>query len=350
MRSLVISDLHLGTHTGADLLRRPEHRAPLIAKLREVDRLVILGDGLELRELPVREVAAHAEPLLREAGRAVEEIVLVAGNHDHGLVSPWIDARLQQQDPPALGLEEWIEPEQAGPLAMRLQDFAAPGRLRLAYPGLRLREDVYALHGHYVDLHTRVPTFERLAVGAMMRFVAPLPERGATPDDYEACLAPLYAWMHALAQRARPGAVHAGQGASARAWVRLSNADPRDPRAIALRGGFAGAVAALNRIGIGPVQRDVSGPALRVAYLDAINEVRRRLGIDATYLVWGHSHRPGPLPGDDPDEWRGVVNAGSWTMQRHFLKESGSPYHPGTAVLVEEDGPPRVIRLLEGLV
>jgi predicted phosphodiesterase len=340
MRSLVISDLHLGTHSGADLLRRPEHRAPLIEALAGVDRLVILGDGLELRELPARDAAQHIRPLLEEAGAVVDEIVLVPGNHDHALINGWVETRLMQHEPPALGLEERIAPADAGPVAAALAECA---NVTLAYPGLWLRDDVYALHGHYADLHTRVPTFERLAVGAMMRFVAPFPERGATPDDYEACLAPLYAWMHALAQRSRPGAVHAGQGASARTWVRLAQPGPRGA---ALRGGLAGAVAVLNKAGIGPVQTDVSAPALRSAYLHAIREVIAHLGIEAGHVVWGHSHRPGPLPGDDPREWRGIVNTGSWVMQRHFLKEPGSPYRPGTAVLVPEDGTPEVIRLL----
>jgi predicted phosphodiesterase len=339
LRSLVISDLHLGTASGADLLRYPEHRRPLIERLHDIDRLVILGDGIELREIPARTAAQHIRPLLEEASAHVGEVVMVPGNHDYALINGWIETRLQQEQPPTLSLTERIEPKDAGPVAEHLAGYA---NLTIAYPGIRLRDDVFATHGHYADLHTRVPTFERLAVGAMMRYVAPLPER-ATPEDYEVCLAPLYAWMHALAQRARPGAVHAGQGASARTWVRLAESGPR---ALLLKGGCTGAVAFLNRIGIGPVQRDVSGPALRVAYLDAINEVKRRLGIDAEHLIWGHSHRPGPLPRDDPREWAGIVNSGSWVLQRHFLKEPGSPYRPGTAVLVEESGPPQVIRLV----
>ena len=57
VRTLVISDLHLGATTRADLLRRPELREPLIEAVRGVDRLVILGDGLELRDGPQRDGA-----------------------------------------------------------------------------------------------------------------------------------------------------------------------------------------------------------------------------------------------------------------------------------------------------
>jgi UDP-2,3-diacylglucosamine pyrophosphatase LpxH len=49
MRTLVVSDLHLGSTRDADLLRRAELRAPLLEEVAHHDRLVILGDGLELR-------------------------------------------------------------------------------------------------------------------------------------------------------------------------------------------------------------------------------------------------------------------------------------------------------------
>ena len=235
MRTLVISDLHLGAASGKDLLRRAELRAPLIAALRGVDRLVVLGDGLELREAPHRDAAELAGAVLRRGGRARSardgELLVLAGNHDHGLVAGWIDARLQSEPSGFLGLSEPVEPGAAGPLAQRLAELAAPARLRLAYPGVWLRDDVYALHGHYVDLHSTVPTFERLAAGAMARWVVRLPEQGARPDDYEAALAPIYAFLHQLTQRSDHAAVSAGAGASARAWVAMAGEGRRAPPA-----------------------------------------------------------------------------------------------------------------------
>ena len=99
-----------------------------------------------------------------------------------------------------------------------------------------------------------MPTFERLAAGAMARFVVRLPEHGAAPDDYEAVLAPIYAWMNALTQRSDRAVLSAGAGASARAWVALAGgARHRRPvRTAALGAGYVTAVAALNRIGLGP--------------------------------------------------------------------------------------------------
>ena len=41
------------------------------------------------------------------------------------------------------------------------------------------------------------------------------------------------------------------------------------------------------------------------------------------------------------------MNAGSWTFSRAFVTTAGdSPYWPGTYVLVEDNGPPVVTRLL----
>jgi hypothetical protein len=358
MRTMVVSDLHLGSHRGADLLQRPELRAPLIAALREGDRFVILGDGLELREAPHRDAARHAEPLLQEAGRALGpggEIVMTCGNHDHGLVAGWIDGRLQTEPSGFLGLEERIPPAEAGALAARLEQLARPARLELAYPGLWLRDDVYAIHGHYLDLHTTVPTFERLAAGAMARWVVELPEAGARADDYEAALSPLYAWLHQLTQRSDHAAISAGAGASARAWVAMAGSGRRQHpvRATMLGAGYVALVAALNRLGLGPIDHDLSASALRRGGLRGMREVLRRLGVEAPYVLFGHTHRSGPWPRDDPGDWitpagTRLLNTGSWVYQPHFLgaEPNASPYWPGTAVALDGDRPPRLVRLL----
>jgi hypothetical protein len=358
MRTLVVSDLHLGSTRDADLLRRAELRAPLLEEVARHDRLVILGDGLELREAPQRDAAAIAAPVFADLGRALGpdgELVIVAGNHDHGLVAGWIDGRLQTEPPGFLGLEQRIAPADAGPLAARLAEQAAPARVEIAYPGLWLRDDVYAIHGHYSDLHTTVPTFERLAAGAMARWVVHLPVNEASADAYEAALAPLYAWMHSLVQRSQPGPMTGGASASARAWVALTGEGRRAHplRAAALGTGYAAAVAALNAAGVGPIDRNLSGQALRRGGLRGMREVLRRLDVTAPWVLWGHSHRAGPWPRDDRSEWTTaagtrLLNAGSWVYQPHFLSgaPNQSPYWPGTAISVGDDGPPELRRLL----
>lgn len=170
-----------------------------------------------------------------------------------------------------------------------------------------------------------------------------------------AALAPIYAWMHALTQRHDRAVVSAGAGASARAWVALAGEGrQRHPlRTLALGGGFGVTVALLNAIGLGPLDRRLTGDALRSGYLYGIREVIRRLDIDAPYVLWGHSHRAGPLPRDDRAEWTthaggAILNTGSWVYQPHFLTErpGDSPYWPGMAVLIDGAEPPRLLRLL----
>jgi hypothetical protein len=358
VRTLVVSDLHIGAARRTDLLRRPELREPLLEAVAGVDRLVILGDGIELRDTPQREAAGLAGEFLEQAARALPshgELVITAGNHDHGLVAGWIDGRLMTEPSGFLGLEQRIPPTDAGPLAAMLAERVAPTPLTVVYPGLWLREDVYALHGHYADVHTTVPTFERLAAGAMARWIVRLPEAGATPDDYEAVLAPIYAWMHALTQRSERAVMSAGAHASARTYTALTGEARRTHplRTVALGAGYLAAVTAINAAGIGPLQRSLSGAALRRGYLHGIGEVARRLDVGARHVVWGHSHRSGPWPDDDQAEWISsdgthIHNTGSWVYQPHFLSERpyASPYWPGVAVLVEDSGPPRLIRLL----
>jgi hypothetical protein len=356
----VISDLHIGAGKGNDLLRRPEMREPLVAAVRGVDRLVVVGDGLELRDGPHRDAVEVAGPFFEDMGRALGadgELLLAAGNHDHGLVAGWIDGRLLVEPSGFLGLEQRIAPSDAGPLAGALAERAAPARVEVVYPGVWLRDDVYAIHGHYSDLHATVPTFERLAAGAMARWAVALPGEGATPDDYEAVLSPLYAWMHALTQRNENALVSAGAGASSRVWVELGGSGRRlRARTVVLRGGLAAAVAVINRLGIGPVERELSGAALRRGYLHGIVEFLHRLGVRAPHVICGHSHRSGPWPGDELSEWTTraggrLHNTGSWMYQPHFLGDAPaqSPYFPGTAVLIEDAEPPRLLRLLEAL-
>ncbi len=347
----MISDLHLGAHHGADVLRRRPPRDALVAALEGVDRLVLLGDVLELRHGPRADALRAAGPVFEAFGAAMAggEIVLVPGNHDHGIAARWLD------DAPDLGLEERRAPADASPLAARVAERLAPAHVEVAYPGLWLRDDVYATHGHYLDLHTTVPTFERLGAGLMAR-LAGAPSGAARPADYEAVLAPLYAWIDASAQRVRAGRRAAGAGRAGQAWTSLTAAPERPLRARALLAALPLVAAAVNRAGLGQVHPDLSGEALRRGGLAGMREAAARLRIDAPHLVFGHTHRSGPLPDDDPLEWLAgatrMHNAGSWVFERRFVGYAGpaGPYWPGAAVEVGGDGaPPQLHRLLAGL-
>jgi hypothetical protein len=114
------------------------------------------------------------------------------------------------------------------------------------------------------------------------------------------------------------------------------------------------AVAALNRTGLGSFHADITPPELRRAGLRAMAECAARLGLGDAHVIFGHTHRRGPLPQDEQPEWRGaggarLLNAGCWTFDAYFLRGAPgeSPYWPGGAVLLEDDGPPRLLRLLD---
>ena len=225
MRTAVVSDLHLGLSSGADLLRRSEFRDRLVAEIEGADRLILLGDVLELRDRPLPEVLDGAAPVMAALGEAMagRELVIVPGNHDHHLIEPWLERRALAGGE-ELGLEQSGTPE--GLAFETLCEAAGAARVRFAYPGLWLRDDVYALHGHYLDRHLTVPTIERLGVAAIERVLGITPT-GPDPLDidddgridvveYELVQTPVYALLFGLAQ-ATVGDRRGGENPSMRA-------------------------------------------------------------------------------------------------------------------------------------
>jgi Calcineurin-like phosphoesterase len=353
-RTLVISDLHLGMRNGADVLRRSVPRGRLLEALDGVDRLVLLGDALELRQGPLRDALAAARPVFEAIGDALgagAEVVLVPGNHDHRLLDQWFERRGAVGPTAPLGLEEHPGPD-ASPALEAIAGWLAPARLDVAYPGVWLRDDVYAIHGHYLDRHITVPTIERLGAGAMARVVGPVPER-ARPDDYERALAPLYAWITAIAERTPPGDGGTRTSVSAAAWKLLAADGHRPLRGRLLAGVLPLGAATINRLGLGPVNPDLSAAELRRAGVLAMGEACERLGIVAEHVLFGHTHRAGPFAADDELEWTiaghgRLANSGCWVYEEAFLRTGrSSPYWPGGAMEVRPEGPPVPHRLLE---
>ncbi|MBA2505430.1 MAG: metallophosphoesterase family protein [Thermoleophilaceae bacterium] len=352
MRTLLISDLHLGAASHADILRRPAARAALAEALKDADRLVLLGDALELREGPVARALEEAGPALatiREAmaGRAV---VWVPGNHDHAVVEEQLELRRFEPGADRLGLEQVWDAGEA-PLPRELARHLDGVQLSFAYPGLWIREDVYATHGHYLDLHSTMPTFESLAAAVSARLAGGLPEGPRSPADYEAALAPLYAFSYKLAQAdTRPGAPE-GPGVSARLWASLNSRNGERSRVKSLAAAgtagvlFPAAVGALNRAGLGRFKADISLEELTRTGAHSMASVVRALGIDAEHVLFGHTHRVGPHGDSDPDWPAGgprLWNTGSWVWSPAFVGDRGtrSPYWPGHALVVEDEGPP----------
>jgi Calcineurin-like phosphoesterase len=359
MRTLIISDLHLGSTARVDVLRNPALRERLWQALAGVERLVLLGDVLELRHGPRREALAAARPFFEELGRVFPqgEIVVVAGNHDHALIEPWLLGRGELQSPEPLALEQRFGASEASSMLEAIAGWVGSPNLTVAYPGLWVRDDVYATHGHYLDCHLTVPTMERLGIGAMTRVLRRPEGSFRCVDDYEAVMGPVFAWIDSVAQREQTGDSLNGQS-TVRVWRALRGG--RDDasrleqiRSRLLAGAFPLAVAALNRAGIGRFAADISSGELRRAGLRAMAEVTGRLNLGEAHVIFGHTHRAGPLAGESEPLWSApgaarLMNAGCWTYDSYFLTDTPgeSPYWPGGCVIVDDDGPPVLERLL----
>jgi predicted phosphodiesterase len=356
----IVSDLHLGLGTGADLLRRPGFRERLLAGLEGVDRLVVLGDLLELRDRPLGEVLEGAAPVLTALGDALagRPLVIVPGNHDHHLIEPWLERRALDGAEP-LTLEQTGEPE--GLAFETLCGYASAAEVRFAYPGLWIRDDVYAMHGHYLDRHLTVPTIERLGVGAIERVLG-LPTTGPDPlsppgdglavaaDEYERVQTPVYALLYGLAQ-ATVGERRGGADPSMRLWQMLGGGDTRSARVRGwLLGSVAvpGAVGVANRLGLGPVRSDLSAGAIGRAGFEAMADVVEVLEIEADHVIFGHTHRRG---GPERRRETALWNTGSWVHSPGLLGGSASvsPYWPGTICVVADEGEPELRHLLDDL-
>jgi len=141
VRTLVISDLHLGTRLGRDVLRHPEALGVLLDALDGVDRLVLRGDGVELAEGRPRQALALAEPVLRAIGARMggeRQIVLVPGNHDRALARSW--ARAQGA---ALAVDA-VVPGDASALLARVVGWLEPASVEVRTPGVWLSSRVWA--------------------------------------------------------------------------------------------------------------------------------------------------------------------------------------------------------------
>jgi predicted phosphodiesterase len=351
MVTAVVSDLHLGALEESDVARIPARRKPLLEALAVADRVVLLGDVLELRHRPLAQLLELVRPFFEELGRtaAGRRVVIVPGNHDHALAEPWL-GRLRVEGRALGPVGEWpVEPGDGA--AGRIAGWMPDAQVALAYPGVRLRPDVYATHGHYLDLHLTVPRLESIAAGVMGRLTGQGQECD-TPAEYEAVLAPMYAFLGALAQGASPAALDRGGRVSRAVWQRV-NGNGRFGRLLLGRVTIPGAVAILNRAGLGPFSAELTGEELRRSGLLAMGRVAESLAPGVEHVVFGHTHRAGPLPDDDRAEWTTLSgirlwNSGNWFHEPAFVRRSDtrSPYWPGTVLFLDDTGPPRVENVL----
>jgi UDP-2,3-diacylglucosamine pyrophosphatase LpxH len=338
MRTLVVSDFHLGARLRRDVLRRPAALEALLGALDGIDRLVLLGDLVELLEGRPARALEVAEPVLRAIGGRLDrgaEVILVPGNHDGELVGPWLRAN---GVPPTV---DAAIPADATPVLARLSGWLGPAEVRVRYPGVWLSDRVWATHGHYLDRHLLPETAFGLARGLLGR----LPRDGARPVDYERAGGPSLTRVEALLTR----------------WLPRPLAGLVDDLAELSR---AATMPRVQRVPRGRLARRMSpvtvkllGAQMRRASIPALARVVHRLEVDAEWVVFGHVHRCGPLPGDDARDWLGpggtprIVNTGSWVYEPLLVHHASPPhpYWPGGAMVLEDGLAPRPVGLLDHL-
>lgn len=355
----LISDLHLGSGSRTDVLRLEPVRERLLDAIADVDHLVLLGDVLELRDLPLGRSLNESQPFFEAIGEAFagRKVTLVPGNHDHRLLGPWLE-RSREEDRPA-ELDEVVDAPH--PAVRSIEGWLGDLDFEVRYPGLWIRDDVYATHGHYLDSHVSMPTIERLSVATVDRMGGLPTGRRTSPHDYEEVHAPVYDLIFSLAQGGRSLAGRQdGKPTAMRVWELIGGASGR---ARTLRGKLLGSAVipavlqGIERAGFGDFGRDFSTGEIGRAGVEAMHVVVERLGIDADHVIFGHIHRRGALLMDDGRgatdpvwERNGVTlhNTGNWTYVEGLLGRAvpQSPFWPGSMVVVGETGPPELRELL----
>jgi hypothetical protein len=334
--TLVLSDLHLGSRLRHDVLTQPEPLRRLLEALEDVERLVLLGDIVELLEQRTERAIDVAAPILSLIGRTLgagREIVLVPGNHDRPLIAPWI-----RRIGAGLAADSRV-PLDATPELARVASWLAPAPVRVHYPGVWLAPGVWATHGHYLDRHL----LPESAFGVTRGMLGRVPRPGAAPIDYELAGGPSLTRFEARMIEAlpRPFAALADDVAE---LIRASTMPPAPQRLLRPR--------------MARLTATVLGAQMRRASIPAISHVVGRLGVDAEWVLFGHVHRLGPLPGDVATRWRGphgrprILNTGSWVYEPLLVHNATAPhpYWPGGAVILDsERAPPRAVGLLDAV-
>jgi len=221
--------------------------------------------------------------------------------------------------------------------------------LRFAYPGIWLRDDVYATHGHYMDCYMRLPRLECIAAAATMRTLRPLPEQ-PSPADYERILRPVYGLTYGLAQG---GVARQAARPSERAWraIASSNGASGQIRRAALRAAVPATIWGINRLLRAEFDASLDAGSISQSGILAASQLAGKLQSGAAHTITGHTHRGGPHETDA--EWKlpgggQLHNTGSWVFASafHHPGTPPGPYWPGTITWLEDNGPPRRQRLL----
>jgi UDP-2,3-diacylglucosamine pyrophosphatase LpxH len=346
VKTAIISDLHLGSASRRDLVRNPAILDTLLESVAGADRVVLLGDTFELFEGRFDEVIQRARLLFEGLAETLDagEVVLVPGNHDHRFAEPLLRSLESERRP--LALEHRIEgPSGTSDLSEASRWLGRVG-LQISYPGIWLRDGVYATHGHYMDCYRRLPRLECIAAATMVRAVGPLPDR-TTPDDYERVLCRIYRAAFRLAQ---VGVARRIMNPSEKAWRTLAGGKSRPWTHRTASRIAPSALGALNRALRHDFTTDFSYEEVSVSGAAAATELFRHLKVEADHVLVGHTHRAGPVDGESAWVLPGgarLHNTGSWVSNSAFGDPPPRPFRPGDVTWLDETGSPYRLNAFE---
>ena len=227
-------------------------------------------------------------------------------------------------------------PLDATPELDAVSSWLAPAQVSARYPGVWLSERVWATHGHYLNRDLGPAWSLGITRGRLGR----LSHEAARPIDYEPAGGRSLRSAHEAISGALPEPL---AGAADRLGVLARAATMAKASRRLLRPELARANSGLLRL------------QTKVASIPALIHVAQCLGIDADYVVFGHVHRLGPLPGDDEVDWEGtggkprIVNTGSWIYEPLLVQDATPPhpYWPGGAAILVDETDPQPIGLLD---
>lgn len=382
MATAILSDLHLGAAHGDDLLRYPFFCDLLREQLDGVDHIVLLGDILDLRFQRLEDALLISTPFLTMLGDALRgarhpRVTYIPGNHDHHYAVRLIESEQERAieagepftfrqvvAPPDFFLSRQLARIIGGAVDVRFAYF---------YDLLDSAEGpILVTHGHYLDLHLGAAPARLLSLVQASIAAAGQTVQGLSPDLYEAILRPQYELLHWIGQS--PG----GGQIQSRIYERLRGGAPPSTRLSQIRrAALRGAASVGGRVGVALAEtlanrlikgglsltspaREAQAEATIHAFNLSLEELEPALPADLRYVIFGHTHRPGPLEDvDAEDQWvvrlRGketaVMNCGSWLYDDG--KARGPDYRPqrwpGTFILLPDHGPPRLVEALADL-